>query len=165
MNQIPEFWRAEVWHPLSVHFPVALLLLSLVFKIVALKNKKEVWHQGGSILLFVGTVGAWISIYTGNLADGAVSRTICDPTILKDHENGAYVMAWLFSVAAVLDIIYWTGILPLKKIWIKIAVLILLFIGSGFLVQVGHLGASLVYQQGAGVYKPSPDCIEFIEHD
>ncbi len=96
MNQLPEFWRAEIWHPLSVHFPIALLIVALLFKVIALKHKGEVWCQGGSILLFAGTVGAWIAIYTGLMADEAVTRTICDPTVLEDHENSAFVMAWLF---------------------------------------------------------------------
>jgi uncharacterized membrane protein len=43
-------------------------------------------------------------------------------------------------------------------------------IGFGLLVAAlfgvlytGHLGASLVYQQGAGTYKPSVDCSEFVK--
>lgn len=161
MDQLPEFLRTETWHPLSVHFPIALLITAFLFKTIALKNKKEVWHQGGSILLYAGTVGAWIAIYTGLMADEAVTRTLCDPTVLEDHENSANIMAWLFSAAAILDLIYWTCILPLKRMWFKILVFILLLTGTGFLLRVGHLGASLVYQQGAGVYKPSPDCTEF----
>lgn len=161
MDQLPEFWRTEVWHPLSTHYPIALLLMALFFKAIALKSKKEVWHQGGSILLYTGTLTAWIAIYTGDMADGAVSRTLCDPTILKDHENAAYIMAWIFTSAILIDFIYWTGILSLRRILLEVCIILLLLVGSGYLIYVGHLGASLVYQQGAGVYKPAADCQEF----
>lgn len=161
MNQLPEFWRTEVFHPLSVHFPIALLIVATIFKAAALKFKKDLWVQGGSLLLYVGTITAWIAIYTGDLADGIVSRAICDPTILKAHEENAYVMAWLFSAATVIDVILWIRRLPIKKIFLEVAFVLLMLIGSGFLIYVGHLGAELVYQQGAGVYVPSGDCAEF----
>ena len=158
MNEAPEFWRVEVWHPLSVHFPIALLITATIFKGVAYFNSREVWSHGGSILLIAGVITSWIAIYTGDLADGTVSRTICDPTILKDHENGAYVLSWLFTAAALPDLVYTFKLYLFKKNEVKTTVIIILLIGSGYLIYVGHLGATLVYQQGAGVYKPAEDC-------
>lgn len=95
METLPDFWRTEVFHPLSVHFPIALLFIALLFKSMALFSRKESFSLGGSILLVLGVMGSWIAIYTGDLADGVVARTLCDPTILKDHENYAYTTAWI----------------------------------------------------------------------
>ncbi len=163
MDQLPDFWRTEVFHPLSVHFPIALLLVAFLFKLIALGSSKEVWKQGGTILLVLGTLGIWIAIYTGNLADGIVSRRICDPTVLKDHQNMAYVTAWLFSASLLLDLLKFTKIkiITNKLKLLSIFCILTLAIGSGYLMYVGHLGAKLVYQQGAGVYQPSEDCVEF----
>lgn len=111
-------------------------------------------------MLITGTLTAWIAIYTGNLADGAVSRTICDPTVLKSHENAAYTMSWLFTGAVIIDIIYQIKNSSFNRI-LLVLTLILMLTGSGYLTYTGHLGASLVYQQGAGVYKPTEDCSEF----
>ncbi|MFT5903444.1 MAG: putative membrane protein, partial [Flammeovirgaceae bacterium] len=113
--------------------------------------------KGGSILLFIGVVGAWISVYTGNLADGIVSRNLCDPTVLKDHEHSSLIMAWLFTIAVLLEAAYSF----LRRGWFNHLVVALMIAGSGFLVYTGHLGATLVYQQAAGVYVPSDDCEEF----
>jgi putative Mn2+ efflux pump MntP len=58
-----------------------------------------------------------------------------------------------------------TGLLKKSiKFWqgVKIAV-VLALVGSGFLAYTGHLGATLVYQQAAGVHIPSEDCHEFID--
>ncbi|SDR65703.1 DUF2231 domain-containing protein [Christiangramia echinicola] len=160
MDQLPDFWRTEVFHPLSVHFPIVLLLLATLFKFIALWSSKITWDHGGRFLLILGVIGVWISIYTGNLADGIVSRQLCDPTVLKEHENFAYTTAWLFSIALILELL--TRYIDLIKTRIVSVVLVLLmFSGSVTLAYVGHLGAELVYQQAAGVNIPSEDCAEF----
>lgn len=164
MTELPEFWRTEVFHPLSVHFPIALLSIAFFFKFVALWSKKETWQFGGTVLLIIGVAGLWLSVYTGNLADGIVSRRICDPTVLKDHENMAYLTGWIFSAALLLDLLK-----PLlqKKLFsnkikfLKVILIILLAAGVVALSYTGHLGATLVYQQAAGVHVPSGDCSEF----
>ncbi len=163
MEQIPEFWRTEVFHPLSVHFPIALLVVATLFRLVALKSSRDVWDSGASILLFLGVTGLWVAIYTGNLADGIVSRKICDPTILKDHENIAWFTGWLFTTAFVLDVLRRIKPSIFTKSWFAGLLAVTLTCGTGALLYTGHLGATLVYQQAAGVYVPSPDCIEFEE--
>ncbi|WP_017733588.1 DUF2231 domain-containing protein [Nafulsella turpanensis] len=164
MEQIPPFWRTEVWHPLSVHFPIVLLVVATLAYIVSLflkRERQDFWYQMAKILLIGGVAAAWIGIYTGDMADGIVSRKICDPTVLKDHENSAYTSSIIFSIALglqiVLDLKWWE---KLKKIG-KLAVVVLLVVGSGYLMYAGHLGATVVYQQGGGVYHPSGDCREF----
>jgi uncharacterized membrane protein len=157
MNELPEFWRTEIFHALSVHMPLALLITATGFKLVALWSSGEVWKKGGSVLLFFGVVGAWLSVYTGNLADVEVSRDLCDPTVLKDHENASLWAAWLFTAAVLFE-----GLGAfLKKKTLKIPIFALMLSASGILVYTGHLGARLVYQQAAGVHIPSDDCEEF----
>lgn len=161
MEVIPDFWRTEVFHPLFVHFPIALLLTGTVFKIAALLKKSYILSFPGTILIIIGVLGGWLAIYTGDLADGIVSRSLCDPTVLKSHENNAYNMIWIFTIAAGIDLSYFFKILNFKPKLINILVLVLLISGSGFLIYVGHTGAELVYNQAAGVYTPSSNCAEF----
>lgn len=163
MEQLPEFWRAEVFHPLSVHFPIAFLFLAFIFKMLSFWAEREVWELGGSILLFLGTIGAWAAIFTGDIADGEISRRICDPTVLKDHENVAYLTAWFFTASSFLEFLrfFRKSVLILNKKGFRIIILLLMAGGTGSLFYTGHLGASLVYQQGAGVNIPSSDCADF----
>lgn len=161
----PSFWRDEIWHPLTVHFPVALLLLATITFLVALflkRSRRHTWELSGSLLLFTGSLGAWIAIYTGNIADGAVARTICDPTILKTHENASYTTAYLFTSASLVNLFMLRRMFndKLQSVF-KYGLLLLMLSGSGYLVYTGHLGATLVYQQGAGVNKPGADCMGF----
>ncbi len=161
METLPEFWRTEIWHPLSVHFPIVLVLVALVFKGLGIRNSNNSWNTAGSLLLYLATVSAWIAIYTGDLADGIVSRKICDPTVLKDHENAAYILGWLVLSASIIDVLLLTVLLRVRQFVFKSIVFLLLLVGSGYVIYTGHSGASLVYQQGAGVYHPTDDCDGF----
>ena len=119
------------------------------------------WQKAGSFLLYVGTLAAWLSLFTGDLADGIVSRKICDPTVLKDHERFAELMTYTFTAAAFLDLPLQTGMVKYKPRLLRLLVLLLLITGTGLLSYAGHLGARVVYQQAGGVYVPSGNCAEF----
>lgn len=161
METLPDFWRTELWHPMMVHLPLAALMLATLAFVISLLLKKSNWFQTGVFLVIAGTIGAWVSVYTGNLADGIVVRDLCDPTVLESHENGAYLTSWIFTLASFTSLSYYLKrFIPNRKI-IKIAVVIIAVAGSVVLARVGHLGATLVYQQAAGVYVPSEDCSEF----
>jgi len=161
MNELPNFWRTEVWHPLSVHLPIALLLMASLFKIFGLRGRPAYLQPAGTSLLLIGALGAWVAVYTGNLADGVVTRQICDPTVVKAHQNASLTMAWLFTAATVADVTVMAGFVDKYKSLFKALVVVLMLVGSGFLLYTGHLGATLVYQQGAGVHQPAEDCREF----
>ena len=157
--------RTEVLHPLSVHFPIALLVTATVIGMVTLflrLEKKQFMQNLCIILMLLGTIGSWVSIYTGSLADGIVARNLCDPTVLKDHEIAAYTLAYLYSSATVIYVmILFTSLKSWLRNGLQYLTTFLMVIGLGYLVYTSHLGASLVYEQGAGVNKPSADCNGF----
>ena len=160
----PTFWRTEVWHPLTVHFPIALLTFATIVKLFAIFLKPasaDFWQKTGSFLLYVGTLAAWLSLLTGDLAEGIVSRKLCDPTVLKDHEIFAQYLTYTFTAAALVDVAQRFQLVKYKPRLLQILVVLLLLVGSGFLTYAGHLGARVVYQQAGGVYVPSGDCGEF----
>ncbi|HYG01420.1 MAG TPA: DUF2231 domain-containing protein [Chryseosolibacter sp.] len=156
------FWRTEVWHPLTVHFPIALLIFSTLVFFVSLffqESRKIQWQRFSTVALIVGTVGAWLALYTGDLADGVVARKICDPLILKDHEIAAQTSTYLFTAASFLSIIifYSEFLNTFKKILVSILT-VLMVGGCIYLALASHAGATLVYEQGAGVRDHEVDC-------
>lgn len=158
-------WRTELWHPLSVHFPIAFLLLGTALGILALfanRKPKLVVHLKFtmSLLLWSGTVLLWLAFYTGKLAYSSEVRRICDPFVLKDHLYWANVTSFVFSGATIIDIVHRFATVNAKK-WLIISSVILMVAGSVSLAYTGHLGASLVYEQGAGVHKPASDCSDY----
>lgn len=157
-----DFLRAEVWHALSVHFPIALLptaTLTLLVSFFVKGTTRRHWQIAATLLLFAGSLTAWLAIYTGNIADPVVARKICDPTILKDHEIAGQSMTYLFTAAATLLALFFRNtFMPRWKKPAFYLAFMLMVTGTGYLVYTGHAGASLVYEQGAGVNNHVVDC-------
>ncbi|AVR43940.1 hypothetical protein C7S20_00915 [Christiangramia fulva] len=163
MNEIPSMWRKELLHPLFVHFPIGLLIITALVGIAAIlfRNKKYAGKLrfNFSLQLFLGIILFWITFYTGQIAYGVEVRKICDPTVLKDHLYWAYVAGYIFSAGALIELV---RLIWRKKIAFLLFLAVALSVGGALsLTYAGHLGARVVYQQAAGVYHPSPDCTEF----
>ncbi len=151
----------QTWHPLTVHFPIAFLMLSGFLSLYLLLKYNASLAKFNVVLLFLGLTGCGVAIYTGNIEDGKVSRTLCDPTVLKDHENFAYYLLYFF----IANMLFWLikmFVFPqsYKKIF-GVLIILTSLAGLSNLVYVGHLGASLVYEQAAGVDVPDEDCKDF----
>jgi uncharacterized membrane protein len=160
-----DFMRPEVWHALSVHFPIALLPVATITILISFFMKgpaKRSWQTAATLLLFAGCLMAWIAVYTGSEAEGLVARKICDPTVLKDHEISGERMTWIFTASALFLIGSVTDALRgrFKTISLYLACALMLT-GTGYLVYTGHVGATLVYEQGAGVKDHEVDCSEY----
>lgn len=164
MQEPWSMWRVELIHPLVVHIPVALLIFGSLFWISSLflHERYSFLRPSGRLLVFLGTIGAWIAVYTGTLADGQVARTLCDPTVAKEHERFAFTVGYVFSAFVVID---WLGMRNyltfIHEKYLRYGLAVLLIAGCGFLGYVGHLGGTLVYQQSAAVYQPTKGCAEF----
>ena len=164
MQEPLSMWRVELIHPFVVHIPVALLVVGSFFWIGSLFFQKRFPHlrPSGRLLVLIGTIGAWVAVYTGTLADSQVARSLCDPTVAKEHERFAFTVGYLFSAFVVVDWLMVKNYLAfISKKYLRLGLAILLISGCGFLGYVGHLGGKLVYQQSAAVYQPTEGCIEF----
>lgn len=52
-------------HFIVTHVPIALLIFSFVFDIIAMIVKKREWHSAGMLCLVVGALGAVAAVMTG----------------------------------------------------------------------------------------------------
>lgn len=166
MDALPSMWRTELWHPVVVHVPIALLFVGTGMRLIGVLLRRyralRFLVPAGRLLLILGTIGAWAAVYTGTLADAEVVRSLCDPTVVETHEFWAYRVSWLFTAGVLVDGLLWMGG---RSSWIRRGLLVLLagclLAGSVGLGYVGHLGGRLVFQQGAAVHHPAPDCAAF----
>lgn len=165
MTEIPSIWRTELWHPLSVHLPIAVLFLvtfvGVIEFFVKKQQKKSFFRQTKSWLFGLGIVTVWIAIYTGTWAYNIEVRKLCDPGVLQNHQWWGYAVALIYSVVGLIELIFHFELIKKAQRVQRIVVVVLLLAGASGMAYVGHLGASLVYQQGAGTYQPSEDCHEF----
>ncbi len=82
--------------------------------------------------------------------------------MLKDHELAAETTTYLFSAAAIIHILLVSNLLKARLKQISpYVIFVCMAVGLVFLVRAGHLGASVVYQQGGGVYNHVVDCDEY----
>lgn len=156
---LPAMLRDELFHPAVVHFPVALLSLSGALALFWL-----FFRRGRSTLLVVltlGVIGGWLAILTGGWAEDVVNRVICDPTATQEHEKWAEWGVWAASGVLPFVMVATFRRKTLPRFGLRAFCTVILLFVTGSILYAGHLGAKLVYQQGAAVYKPGPQCTEF----
>ncbi len=64
-QKITEFLPMESVHPLLIHFPIALLLTSLLLDVLAAALKRPELHQVALWNLGLGVAGAGVAVWTG----------------------------------------------------------------------------------------------------
>jgi uncharacterized membrane protein len=171
MQNIPSMWRQELVHPLLVHLPIAIVPVATFFMVsFLLFNKKygiSFLRPAFSWLLFISCLGVVLAMKSGELAENVVNKVICDPTITKKHEDFAEFVTFLVLLSGVIEI-FRLILIKLKnklitshELKFNLIICLFMFLATVALFQVGHLGASLTYQQAAAVYVPTKECKEF----
>ena len=151
----------STWHPLTVHFPIAFLSLSSILGICLRFTSNKALSQFNLGLLILGCLGLLLSIYTGNKDEGHVARFICDPTQLKTHQNFAYYTLYIYLIYLCCSLLLFKIKHRIFKIIISGILVLTSFTGLCSLIYVGHLGASVVYNQAGGVNIPDENCEGF----
>ena len=153
------------------HLPLALLCVATFSELLHFLPVRQAkfFGQVSLFLLILGVPAAWLSVYLGGIAEEVVNKVICDPTATHEHEDMAMLSSYVFSAALLLKFaLLLSGdrlrelvtIVPLR-IALVTGPLLMMLLGSFYLAYTGHLGANLVFNQGAGVYRTSQECREF----
>jgi uncharacterized membrane protein len=122
-------------HFIFTHFPIALLIFSLVFDLLALIVKKRDWHAAGWLSLLVGTLGAIASVLTGPEDRNPLVHT---------HE----LYAELTMYAAIILTVVRIGLLIWKKKEIARNPIYLAgaLVAAILVSYTGHLGGQMVHR-------------------
>jgi uncharacterized membrane protein len=83
-------------HPLFVHFPIALLFLYSIIKMLPFKKwfPKVAWRDIERVLLVVGVLGAFAALYTGSIAEHLVHP---NRQLVNTHSTFAVAATWLYG--------------------------------------------------------------------
>lgn len=145
--------RTELFHPILVHFPLALLLVGSILRLAHFFLRKKLSLYIAWSFLVIGVCFSWLAIMTGEIAEDIVRSTLCKPIILDYHMNLAYFAASFYTTAVFID----CGRFLIKRLQnsqILLWIMSLLYISAtAILIIVGFLGGSLVFDQGAAVKK------------
>ncbi len=90
-------------HPIVVHFPIALLFVYSILKILPLSKwwSGVSWRQIERVLLIIGVCGAFVALATGSTAAHLAKP---DRTLLHAHETFAQLTTILYSALLVGEI-------------------------------------------------------------
>lgn len=156
ISYIPKSWDA--FHPMIVHFPIALLYVAPIFIVLAIifAKKSKAWLWASSITIVLGTAFAFIAVSTGEAAEEFAEGIVAAETTLEQHEEMAELVQVVFAVLSV--IIFGMSaifqVAPFLKDQTRLlqgALVIFLvahLAGLGVLTEAAHQGGRLVHEFG-----------------
>ena len=137
-------------HPFVVHFPIALLVVAVLFDLARLWFTKQSWLHNAVIALYItGTAGLIAAFLSGRQAVETVSVTGDAVPIVTSHEDWALYTLIFFGIFTAVRL--WAWWKEIEKGWILPALIAPALIGTGMLWYTGEQGAKLVYKHGVAV--------------
>ncbi|MEM6804193.1 MAG: DUF2231 domain-containing protein [Bacteroidota bacterium] len=91
----------DSFHPISVHFPIAFLILSGGLYIYSLFQEDIFYFRSGKMLHVLGVVGLVIAMLTGRSASSEIGANDPLADLLDTHELLGYAAIWAFSMLLV----------------------------------------------------------------
>jgi len=134
------------YHPLIVHFPVALLTTAALLELCAVVFKREELTRAGWWIQLVGTVGTLAAAFTGIIAESDANITNGAAGTLDLHKELAFICASAFAALLLWRVAARTRI-PGSHHWRYLAAYCCAVI---LLAIVAWYGGELVYGYGVG---------------
>jgi len=137
------------FHPMIVHFPVALIITGFFAEVMSLFfNKKEpCLSKLGFYLMILGTLAAVAGYLTGEFFTNEMSGAAGE--LKEKHELFAKITMFVMIAASLIRIfLMWK---KKEKGQMKWVVFALYFIATGTVGYAGFLGGSLVYNFLIGI--------------
>lgn len=136
-------------HPVLVHLPVSLIIVSLLFEIAGRLIDAAWWRKAAFAMLIVGTLGAWAAVLTGEKAGEAAEHQGVDEHAVDEHEDAGKLTLWLGIGAVVLRAL--AGRAGKAKS-VASGLALALHVAAAIAVGVaGFRGGRLVFEHGANV--------------
>ena len=141
------------YHPIIVHFVIALLVLGVIFRWVSLSGRALFTGPAAAVLILIGTVAAVLAVQSGTDAHGPVERIPGVRQAVNDHEDAGEWARNVFLVVAALEIV---ALVSRRRrvnvargaLWGSAVVGIF---GVAALVKAGDRGGDLVYKYAGGI--------------
>ena len=142
-------------HPIVVHFPIALLSVSVIFDLIATRWRHKSFQDAGFYTLIAGLLGAVAAVLTGALAEEIAEDKGIPEAVLEIHEALGYATLFFFiGLLALRLLMRWKLIKEIPALYLAMG-----FVGIVILAAAGYFGGRLVYDFGAGVAMTSVETL------
>lgn len=142
-------------HPMLVHFPIALIIVTLIVDLLGIVMKNQTLIHAGTVT----TTGALIGVIAAAISGIAVEDSVWLPgaagNILESHELFGFITLGIIAVMAVIRFAL-RDKLAGTLTWLIVC---LGTISSAIVIYVAYLGGEMVYTHGTGV-KAAQECIK-----
>src|SRR5260370_15336834 len=147
------------YHPIIVHFAIALLVVGVIFRWISLTGRVAFSGPAAATLILAGTVAALLAVHSGTDAHGAVERIPGVRQAVMDHEAAGEWARNVFLLVAALEIAALVAArrsarAALAAVWGSAVVGVF---GVAALVKTADRGGDLVYSYAGGVGTRSGD--------
>ncbi len=132
------------WHPMMVHFPIALIVLANLMEMGSLLLKRESWHLTAKHLFIVAAIFTPLAVGSGWLEHEKLK--ISHP-VMKSHELLGFLTWAIIWVGGIIWL--WAQRQNLK--WARLVFILTLAVALGMVVSTAHYGGKLVFEYGVGV--------------
>lgn len=166
-------------HPIFVHFPIALLTVYSILELIRFEKitSQAYYFYVKACILIIGTLGAFASLSTGEMAERSVDRSLHG--LVEMHSTFAAISTWIFVVLSAIYLIIWISKTEYNqklnnssfaKIWnIKLNIANKIFNNKVLMVTLAILGLMAITMTGALggaiVYGPDVDpIVSFFYH-
>lgn len=134
-------------HPILVHFPIALLFVSVLFDLVGATLSRDSFREGALWLLGLGLTGGIAAAIAGGLAEDAAEKAGIAESLIERHEAFAQATLVIMAVLLLSRLLLRNRFSPRSfAVYMAAAT-----VGLLSLIATGHTGGDLVYKHGAGV--------------
>ena len=128
-------------HPAFVHFPVAWIVILIIFEIIALRSKDPNWSRASFVILFLTVLSFIPALTTGFLLEETASGGPGFHDLLELHETLNITAACILAAGFLIQLFLVRDNSPL---W-KRAYLACIFISTGMVLFSAHVGGKMVY--------------------
>lgn len=136
------------FHPMLVHFPIALLFASVLFDIASTVFTRDSLREAAQWLLGLGLLGDIVAAIAGDQAEGAAEKAGVAEALIETHETLAYMTLGIMAV------LFLSRLLLRNRFSTKALIAYFMMATAGLIAvsATGHTGGNLVYEHGAGVH-------------
>ena len=145
--------RMQRIHPAIAHFPLALLLMSVLFDALGFALRRPSLHVVGFWNLLAGVIGGATAAYSGYVAERSLLGLELPAGLLGSHRQMAFLAVALFALLLVCRLLLRQPASVLSARTAPVYLVVAIVAGT-FLASAGRSGNRLVFEAAAGVMTP-----------